>query len=314
MVWEGVPWMVDGADHSAEVGRTLAYAATGGNEGVVSASDCKVVASNIPDGNVHVQSGAVVALNRFPGGGQQTYILRNVGDDVKALDPQGSGGARYDLVAIIIEDPQYSGQPEPVSEDDGPYARTVIYKNVGSTAETLAEVDPDQTGLVLARVRFNASDGTITNEEITDLRHLAMPKTTRKVIPAETTQSINLTSAGYTEWPPTDVTVQIPTWATGAVITASLSSLAHFAPEVGGYLRLKLGDATDAPFGYGLDNVAGAERTSMTISGDFEITPELQGTTQPLIIEGYRAFGAGYISTHDAPIILFDITFVEEAV
>lgn len=226
MVWEGVPWAVDGGEHSAEVGRVLAYAATGGNEGVVAAGDCKVVASNIPDGNVHINSGGIVALNRFPGGGQQSYILRNVGDDVIALDPQGSGGGRYDLVAVIVEDPQYVGQPAPVSVPDGPYLRTVIYKDVDATVATLAEVDPDQTGLVLARVHFDASDGTITNADITDLRSLAMPKSeSRQYVFRYEGAIVSLGTVDQVFPPGAEWDVPIPVWATHLSVLAITASM-----------------------------------------------------------------------------------------
>src|SRR5512139_2547798 len=178
MSWEGVPWMIGGgAEHPEEVGRLLAYAAAGAGEGVVGPTDCKVVPSGVPDGNIHIQPGAVAVLNRFTGGGQQAYLVRNVGDEVKAMTPQGSSGVRYDLVCVIVEDPQYPGQPAPASIPDGPYARTVIYEDVPAATKSLAEVDPDQAGYALARVKFDASDGTVNAADITDLRELVAPRT-----------------------------------------------------------------------------------------------------------------------------------------
>lgn len=174
---EGVPWMVTGGEHSAEVGRTLAYIACGGSEGVVAVSDFKVRASSVPDGNIHVQPGAVACLNRFPGGGQQAYVVRNASDTVVALSPQGSSGVRYDLIALLVEDPEYPAQPDPADIASGPYVRIAVYEDVDPDTSHLAEVVSDQTGYALARVKFDVSDGTVTSADITDLRELLNPKT-----------------------------------------------------------------------------------------------------------------------------------------
>lgn len=317
MTWEGVPWMVDGADHSAEVGRLLAYAATGGNEGVVATGDCKVVASNIPDGNVHINSGGIVALNRFPGGGQQSYILRNVGDEVKALDPQGSGGVRYDLVAVIVEDPQYVGQPDPVDEATGPYLRTVVYKNVGVDVKTLAEVDPDQTGLALARVKFDASDGTITTGDITDLRRLAMPKSSRKAYPLAPPLNQDLTSVAYVNWPNVEASVEVPVWANTCTVLVNLSSVVKFDPEVVGFLRTRFGTQFGTPAGYDIDGSGGGstgQRMSFAVVGTFVVPPEVRGTIVGIGLQGNRdATSGGKLSTWDGPMMLVDVSFEQSA-
>lgn len=316
MTWEGVPWMVDGGVHSAEVGRLLAYAATGGGEGVVATGDCKVVASNIPDGNVHIRSGGIVALNRYPGGGQQTYIIRNVGDEVKALDPQGSSGVRYDLVAMIVEDPQYPGQPVPASEEDGPYVRTAIYKNVGPNLKTLAEVDADQTGVVLARVKFDASDGTITNADITDLRRLAMPKSSRKAYPQVVPNNVNLTSAAFITWPNVVETVEIPAWAMQATVIIHLSSVVKFDPEVVGEFRVRLGATTGTVQGYDIDGNGGlsyGQRQSFSIMATFDVST-LKGTSQPISLEARRSALTGYLSTWTGASMIIDVSFEEVAV
>src|ERR1044072_3838769 len=218
MTLEGVPWMVNAAEHSAEVVRLMAYAATGAGEGVIGPLDCKVVASSIPNGQVHINSGGIVALNRFPGGGQQSYIIRNVGDEVVALDPQGSSGVRYDLVAVIVEDPEYAGQPAPADPATGPYVRTAVYKNVGPTASTLAEVDPDQPGYVLARVKFDASDGTVNPSDITDLREMVNPRSQSFTQTRQNTVIRTLTQTPQLFPPEAEWDLDIPTWATSAVV------------------------------------------------------------------------------------------------
>lgn len=225
MVWEGVPWMVDQAEHSAEVGRLVAYAAVGRGEGVIAPADCKVTASAIPDGNIHIAPGGVGVLNRAEGGASQAYVLRNVGDEVAAMTPQGASGVRYDLVCVVVEDPQYAGQPDPVSVADGPYLRTKIYEDVASTVRTLAEVDADQTGIALARVKFDASDGTVNAADITDLRQLVNPSTQTERILINNAAATTVPSS-YTVLPPGSSTdVRVPEWATHVQLKADWAGI-----------------------------------------------------------------------------------------
>lgn len=301
MTWEGVPWMIAGGEHSAEVGRVLAYAASGGGEGVIGPTDCKVVASAIPDGNVHIQPGAIGALNRFAGGGQQSYLMRNVGDEAIALTAQGSAGVRYDLVAVIVEDPQYAGQPVPPSVPDGPYLRTVVYEGVTSTTRKLEEVDPNQTGYALARVKFDASDGTVNPVDITDLRELLAPriKQVKKMFNAETAAN-NIGSAYELVPPGATWDVEIPTWASHVQLEAQWSGITCLdtgadGGTAGGHAIVSLG-AIETPAAVWYENAVGPGRqTRMThmAAEESSISEALRGTTQPLQAKMRKTTGSG---------------------
>lgn len=313
MTWEGVPWMVVGGEHSAEVARLLAFAAISGGEGVATPTDCKVVASAIPDGNIHIQPGAVGVLNRFPGGSSQAYLLRNVGDEVKAMTPQGSSGVRYDLVAVIVEDPQYPGQPAPASVPDGPYLRTVVYENVASGVTSLAEVDADQSGYALARVRFDASDGTVNNADITDLRKLLIPRSQRVLESTLNANSVALTSAAFVTWPPAPAVfdIEIPAWATHATVLCHLAAIVAFPPSFLGTSKIRLGALEGQLLAYDVDPDASAERMTFVIPMEFTIPSNMRGTTQSLYLQSQRTMGTGSLNTWAASHTVFDVNFVE---
>lgn len=312
MVWEGVPWFVAEADHSAEVARLLASAATGGREGIVAPGDCKVQASAIPDGNVRVQSGGVVLNNRFGGGGQQSYVARNVGESVVALVPQGSSGVRYDLVAVIVEDPQYAGQPEPADVATGPYVRTVVYQNVPATTRSLFEVDADQTGLALALVKFDASDGTILNGDITDLRVLVNPRSERDLAIITPPSSQHLESADLIWWPQVEQEVLVPVWSNFVTIVVHLSQFALVPPNTDGDLRVRLGniEAGGAPYDYDL---TGGERTSIIIGAKIAVPQAMRGTLQKVRVYGRRLVFPGHTGflASSGGNMVFDTFFTE---
>lgn len=322
MVWEGVPWMVAGGEHSAEVGRLLAFAATSAGEGVVGVADCRVVASAIPDGNVNINPGAIGVLNRFAGGASQSYLVRNVGAQVQAMTPQGSSGARYDLVCVIIEDPQYPGQPDPPSVTDGPYVRTAVYEDVPAGTVSLQEVDPGQSGYALARVKFDASDGTVNQADITDLRDLLNPRV------AQFKRILNVAGAGVQAIGgdaivPTgaDWQIPVPKWATKVQLEAQWSGL--FMSDTGagngvatGNGRVTLGALTTAnalwrETAFGANNVT---RASHMAADELVVPSAIRGTTQALQARLSKTGGAGLDPKADqGTTVVVTATFYEEA-
>ena len=136
-----VPWFVGhpGAQHSAESARMLAYMASGGREGIVSAADMRVSALPVPGSAVVVQPGAVAVLNRAAG--QQTYIARVVEAENVAIAATGSGGGRTDLICAIIRDPSQPGGGNPPADPVvGPYWAMEVVSGVPAGTTRLQSV------------------------------------------------------------------------------------------------------------------------------------------------------------------------------
>lgn len=332
MVWEGVPWMVDEADHQAETGRLIAYLASGKNEGIAAPADLAVVASAIPDGNVHILSGAASLLNRFPGGGQQSYAVRNEGDEVVALAPQGSSGVRYDLVAVVVEDPQYPGQPAPASIADGPYVKSRVYQNVDPGTKHLWDVDPDQTGYALALVKFDASDGTVNQVDITDLRKLLNPRSwTYKRMYNVTDQAADGTgiyalSNVESVFPVgASFSVPVPEWATKMQTNCRVSNLRVLDTNPGvdtsfsfGYARFNsfpfYSDLTEWTEGFNASaSMYPSTGMSYEIADESDVPEDWRGNTRQFDIAGWKDPGSlGHnIGAEWGTTVVFEITFYE---
>ncbi len=325
MSWDGVPWFVDGADHGPEVARILAYAAAGSSEGVIGAEDCKVIASAIPDGNIHIQPGGFAALNRFSGGNSQGYIGWNDGDEVEALTPQGAGGERWDLIAVIVQDPQYPGQPAPPSVPNGPYVVTAVYEDVPSTTRSLAEVDADQTGIALALVHFSASDGTVTNSDITDLRQalFSRSKTEKRMLTVDTTIT-NMSTSGMAVFPPASTwEIPIPFWATKVSLSATVSGVDALddGPDGGtatGLIQVELESLiTDA--GRWRANATGpGKRTTITMQaaeGLIDVPEGLRGTIGTFRVRAEKTGGSGMtMRSADGTTVVAEATFTEDVI
>jgi hypothetical protein len=325
-VFDPVPWFVGGgAQHSPEVARLLAYAATGGSEGVVLPGDLKVTATTTPGGTVSVAPGGVLVLNRAIGGTAQTYVGRMVTADTVSISPTTSSGARTDLIVAQIEDPFMTGEPwqDPADPTVGPYIFTRVISNVPSTATRLQDVSgyEGRSAVTLARVTLPANTATVTNAMITDLRSLARPRSQRNVysgtLPASN-RSITL-SGGWSNFPNAPISgIDIPAWATHMIMRVETTYTTVFGND---YFYMQSFFGTDNPYGQianiTIDGTSTSKSRSPILnatSSPWAIPAALRGTTQALTTR-VRAAGAtgGVISTNASDYYIADITFMEAA-
>lgn len=186
MAMDRTPWFVgNGAQHSPEVARLLAYAGTSGAEGIVGVTDMRVHAQSVPGASVRVLPGAALLLNRYAGGGQQSYVARNATQTSVDITATGSGGGRTDLIVARVLDPQYEGQP-PVDPTDFDYARVEVVQGVPTGTVTAAQLNLGYPAIALAKVTLPASTATVSQSMITDLREIANPRVKELVFPRAT--------------------------------------------------------------------------------------------------------------------------------
>jgi hypothetical protein len=312
ITWQGVPWAVSGANHPVEVGRLLAHIATDGAEGVVGPGDCQVRALAVPGAGFRVMPGAIAAQNKFPGGGHQAYLMRNPDEDVVTITPTGSGGGRTDLVAAIVEDPQYPGQPAPASVTAGPYVRTRVYTNVDAgvktmtAAQAMAAVAPTQTGVALAAYTLGTSDGTLDQADIVDLRAKLQSQTrvyTRMLNVPNGTAWENLTTAAFSTFPNSAAfDVPVPSWATKVGLELHASGIEVFDGSTGtagdwnGQSRVTLGTIATASSEVRPPTSRGpgtSDTFSWLCAGEVPVPKAMRGTTQRLRSEALRGGSVG---------------------
>ena len=245
MTFDPVPWVVGGgAEHSPEVARLLAYAATGGAEGIVNDTDLKVAPTAVPSNSVRVLAGACLIRSDAAGGAQQTYVGRNVSEDVVAVAATGSGAGRSDLIVASIEDPFMAGEPwaDPANPKVGPYIFTRVIPNV-QPGTTVAPAGSN--AVALARIDIPANTGTITSDMVKDLRKLALPRRHRELFRFQpgtdkVGQEINDPNGLYQHWPSWEPTFVVPDWATHVVAVMNISGvLKPIGGDIIGDLKLE---------------------------------------------------------------------------
>lgn len=331
MAWLGVPWAVGGgAELSPAVARLLAFAATGGAEGVAGIYDLKVTALPVPGTSIRTTFGGAVILNRSPGAANQSYVGMNATSTDVPVTPTGAGSARYDLVVARVMDPEYPPWPEPADPVNGPYIETHIIENVSSTTRTAAQLNLGYPAIALARLSIPASTATITNAMITDLREVAIPRRVRYVrtMALGGSSTEDLTSSTDEAFPNASLSfapVDIPEWATAARVTAMWSQAMYGPNLVHGtvYARIGGGASTGTAdpkvdtqtVGFRSPDIASPSKTTVMLMDDIAIPSSMRGTTQVAHLRGRRvsAESGAYFRLDDLSSIGLDIEFLESA-
>lgn len=252
MTWDSVPWAVGGgAVHSSEVARLVTYIATGGQQGVLNATDLAVLPLSVPGAGVRVLPGACVIVNKALNVSNDSYVARLPSEDQVTTQSNGSGGVRSDLVVARVENPFISGEPWSLPQDVtvGPYIFTRVIQNVPANTVSLDALGLGYTGIPLARIDFPINTSTVTAGMIKDLRSVVHPAATTPapsddsdsgddvgdiaptvvyiVIPSSGSDVLPYTATGWTNWPSAaNWTISTPKWATHLELDINISNFA----------------------------------------------------------------------------------------
>lgn len=314
MAIDSTPWFVGGgAQHSPEVARLLAYASTSGAEGVVEPASLRVSAQSTPNGTVAVRPGAALIRNRYAGGGQQTYVLRNATSTSVTIPATGSGGGRTDAIIARVLDPQYEGAapPDPVTFQ---YSRLERIASVPANLSNINQLGLAYPAILLAKITIPASTGTITNGMITDLREVAIPRTLDvwRPRPNVVSDRETLQAAGADgEYFPNaggEQHIAIPEWATRVQIRATwmgvrLDQGTNFGQawvEFGPYLRQSTRKYKTQQYNWDGTSSGGANRRNWIVEDDVVVPADVRGTTQPFVMKArYNQAGGAWIASID---------------
>ena len=134
-----------------------------------------------------------------------------------------------------------------------------------------------------------------------------------------------MTTAG-TVWPDFEPTIRVPSWATGASVIATLSSIGQRDGAAQGQLTAVLnGTASGGVSGfraadilYDLDApAAGGSRHTLVVGGKWSDIRSIAGLTTTIRLEGKRintASNPGYLVTVDGTQVIFDLIFTAQPV
>lgn len=322
-------WSVDGARHRGELLRFIAYAATGGTEGIIEASDCKVHAITPTAGpQIAIDAGGLLIRNRSASVRNQTYGAN--GRTESRLDVPATGGStRSDLVVVRVEDPQYSpwsaSAPAPADAPDYQYVKPFLVPNVPNTTTLASQLNLGYSAVELARLDIPPGTTTITSGMIVDLRKLAQPRRQsfiQRYNGPDGTTAFTDSPLAWTRFPPASqiglASIPVPAWATRARVRAFVSGVQVVDGGIHGWLRYKLSGGVPSTDIY-TDTTVMAEgspgygRVNTEISSEITIPPGMRGRTITGNGEWQERTGTGRLRTDGDIAIVIDIVWLEVA-
>ena len=324
-MFDPTPWMVRSARHSAALGRFVVHSLSGGAQGVIEPSDLKVSPLGVSGASVIVGAGGAFVRNTYGGASQQTYAVRNAAALTVPIAPNTGGTARYDLVVVRIQDPEYHAGlvvPDPLTFQ---YVDVYVVQNVpaNTTSVTVGMVPGNPPCYVLARVLMPAGGASVSAGQITDLRRVANPRTQREMFSVYgeggRMEGHEIPTAGYDSWPITEAQrplVWVPEWATHMNIVGLFSGVYYVkyvnTDTVAG---IRTGFA-DSPAQHGIiieDGNSAGGRFHYSVVGDHEVPAAKRGTYQYVDLEGVRTAGTGFWYSDYQTSISIDVQFTERA-
>ena len=290
-------YAVDGGRVPAQMLRMMAWAATGGGNGIVRPGDLKVTALATPGGSVNIGAGGALAVTRYSGAsGAQTYAAYNDATAALAIPATGSGAGRTDYIILRVDDWHFDGSQAPA---DPLAALYCSFQRVSALPTTYPYVP-------LAKITIPASTGTITNAMITDLRVMARPRRQRVLLATPTiasgTETLSSTSREYFPNQGGQKLVDIPDWATRVAIRADWIQVVMAAGNVQGAVWVGFGDWDGTKFEvetqtFGFDNVqaANASRATVTAADELVIPAKYRGRSNVTFQMWARRNGTGNV-------------------
>lgn len=236
MAWL-VPYVINGAAHSAALFRRQAQRPATDQVGVSRPGDLKVSQLSAAATGFRIAQGGLSLPSRFPGRGRESYGVENGDAVIDVNDVAGTGSsARRDAIVVEILDPNYRPVTHEVAALTN-YMEVHVVQGVGAGAKTIDDIATfnNRTAYVLAFINWPESTTAITNAMIQDARSLANPKRSEalyarpRIGADETSAQQFLTgkdSNGGEYFPggagsPNTFQVDVPEWATRMVIDAS---------------------------------------------------------------------------------------------
>lgn len=314
-----VAWSIDGGRHSGDLGRLLAYAATSGSEGIVSAADFRVTQLATAGPGIRIAGGGLLIRNRSTGGQNQTYVAN--GRRTTTFDTPNllSGSARSHMVVIRVEDPQYSPWEEPPAADAPTYqyVKPFIVQNVPSTATTAKELNLGYSAVALARIDLPANTSNITSSHIKDVRVMAQPRRQREVRTwSPTTEDTRGTTGERNLFPAMALLVPCPEWATQAKMVVTIGQMVA-TDDVTANMQAEYGwNGTATQFlntqASGVHHTGdGHDRTSVAIGGEVNIPADYRGKSHYVRIGTNINALPGTLTVDWWTTVIVDIEFVE---
>jgi hypothetical protein len=324
--WDGVPWVIggQGVKHTSNIARTLAFAAFGGQEGIVGTRDLEVAPTSPASGDVRVMPGAAAILNHNAGAKYEAYATRLPpgGDpELVTIAPTGASAGRCDLIIAVVENPwvDEADYPKPTAQQiaDGTavFVRTRVLTMSNSTrhptpGEIAARIGA-RSAIPLASVLVPQATGTIQASMIRSQRAIAQFRQQNEMVVVNPVETVVLTGTTYKTIAFADVLA--PTWATHCTVRAMLAGAKYPNPGTAGGVRIST--TSGATVRYGEQVLFDSQSTNpdriglMAAGRDIPLSDDARGVTLRVAMEGSKSSGQQAVTIDRYTAVAFDVVF-----
>lgn len=321
------PWAVDGARSTSALARVATYATGGGRSGIVRPGDLKVSAKSVPGNGVEIASGSLVIVNGYQTNPREAYAIANNGvHTVLAADmPPASAQLAYYLVCVAVGDPEFNQAghpfmpPEILPEDaaDFEYVRIVVVPCNANTTR-FEQLGLNYPAYAPARLEIPANTTTITDAMITDLRQISAPRQERTVFSSETSAWNVIDSPAFKQFSGLNPSIEVPPWATQAIVVVEVTGAIHTNPSVSGHLAIRSSaNNAEGPWSTyeyeATGNPSGIERINLQASWTMDCST-IAGQVTTFDLGARRAGGDGTIKAAgvgSGTMVTYDVQFIE---
>ncbi|MBK0418272.1 hypothetical protein JD276_04405 [Leucobacter sp. CSA1] len=303
MAWL-VPYVINGAQHTASLFRRQAQRPATDTSGVARPDDLKVTQLPQAEAGVRIMPGGLTIQSRFPNRDRESYGVENADGAVDITGLTGTtSAARRDAVIVQVLDPNYMAITHEAAALEN-YTRVTVVQDVSTSAKQIGDIPSMNgvTGYVLAFIDWPANQTVVQGSYIKDARKLASPKRTDGTTIAYPTgatttgRRIPNGPTAYGDWPLEGnerPLVEIPTWATYILVTAIVEGAwyaggSNTTANTVGATRVALGGqySENGILVKGQDDRG--DRHGFAIIGRVAIPEAMRGTTQRLSLQGVR--------------------------
>lgn len=317
MTFTDPPWLMGGgAEHSAEIARSIPYMVSGPYNDLGSPGSFKVQAQDTPDNTVKVMPGTASIHDTHSSNSQGAYVVREAVANSVTIAPTTSAGGRSDLIILKINDPTqrtFANAPGGVAQPGFLFWELAVVSGVPNTTTASWTSNGLYPALVLARIDIPASTATIQNSMIVDLRAKGLAKTETKVFVQYPTAVTHLSISTFDNWPhPWGIWLDIPEWCTNMVVISSMSGL-NFSGTVWSDGQIRATLAGQAHPELTLFSHDAKQRFSHVHPTEWAVPESMRGTRQVYCLQGKKNGGNGSFYCEPYTSVVHQVFFQEKA-
>lgn len=315
-------WALDGPVKTevAEARRML-YSLSHGAEGVGGATDLKVMPLVQPGPGVRVLPGSALMRSMYGQDGNESYLGSRAIQQTLATTPTGSSPSegRTDVVAMLVKDPWAVNSPHQAPSNPLTYEGFALEVISGAPAGVTRLRDipgyQNATGYALARLEFLANTATVGQggAKIVDLRAVATPDPDawRTVNPSVAQE---FRSSTWARWiTPADWKIEIPEWATHALIDLDVLNPIHIEADNYGQIGCFVNGVRAVVGDYAHDWAGTTARLPAFASGEYALPASIRGKETTFDLRGIRLSGAGALRADTRTTVRLKVRFIAKA-